>query len=563
MTLASTLRDAVRRHGSRPAFATVGKEARSLTYNEAWTRILRVCGALRERGLVKGDRVAVIAENAVEVALLDWAGYLSGLVMVPIYPTLPADGTRHIVQDCGAKLVVVDSEKQASKLLPLGGEGPPRDALWRAPGGEGGGDTEPRDPTPTPPQGKGPAVVLLDTLDAEPYEPEDEIDPEDPCCIIYTSGTTGVPKGAVMPHRAFLCVAAAAAREIAITPDDVFLSFLPMSHVYERVAGQILPVHAGASIVYSKGLAHLRTEMQDARPTVVLCIPRFLESLRQGILDKVAKDTPLKQRLFALMLAQGAKRAKGGFAPLAGILDVLVAKKVREAAGGRLRYFVSGGAALAPEVGEFYMATGLTVLQGYGLTETSGGSVVNRPKNNKFWTVGEPLDMEIRLAEDGEILLRGKGLMLGYHGMPDATAEAIDPDGWFHTGDIGEFEGKNLKITDRKKDLIVLGNGKNVAPQKIEGLLRISPLIAEAVVLGDGMDACVALVVPAEGADEKAIKREIDAVNKTLAPYEAVKRFALVTEGFTQENGMLTPTLKVKRKAVAERYKAEIAGLRR
>lgn len=366
-----------------------------------------------------------------------------------------------------------------------------------------------------------------------------------------------------MPHRAFVSVAAAAAREIKIGDGDVFLSFLPMSHVYERVAGQVLPVYAGAQIVVSRGLAHLRTEMRACRPTVVLCIPRFLESLRQGVLDKVAKDAPLKQRLFGWMLSQGAKKAKGGFAPFAPLLDALVAKKVREAAGGRLRYFVSGGAALAPEVGEFYMATGLTVLQGYGLTETSGGSVVNRPGNNKFWTVGEPLDMEVRLAEDGEILMRGPGLMLGYHDLPEETAQAVDREGWFHTGDIGEFEGKNLKVTDRKKDLIVLGNGKNVAPQKIEGLLRVSPLIQEAVVLGDGMDACVALVVPAEGADEKAVKREIDAVNRTLAPYEAVKRFALVTEGFTQENGMLTPTLKVKRKVVAERYKAEIAGLTR
>ena len=534
MTLASTLRDTVRRHGDRPAFATVGKDARSLTYEEAWRRILRVCGALRAKGLQKGDRVATIAENAIEVAILDWAGYLSGLVMVPIYPTLTADGTRYIVDDSGARLVVVDSEKQAAKLLPPGGR-----------------------------QGGGSETVMLADLDGEPYDPVVEVDPEDPCCIIYTSGTTGVPKGAVMPHRAFLSVATAAAREIEIGPGDVFLCFLPMSHVYERVAGQILPVFAGAGIVYSRGLAHLRTEMRECRPTIVLCIPRFLESLRQGVLDKVAKDTPLKKRLFGWMLAQGGRRAHGRFAPFAGLLDALVAKKVREAAGGRLRYFVSGGAALAPEVGEFYMATGLTVLQGYGLTETSGGSVVNRPANNRFWTVGEPLNMEVRLADDGEILMRGLGLMLGYHNLPDATAEAIDADGWFHTGDIGEFEDRNLKITDRKKDLIVLGNGKNVAPQKIEGLLRISPLIQEAVVLGDGMDACVALVVPAEGADEKAIKKEIDAVNKTLAPYEAVKRFALVTEGFTQENGLLTPTLKVKRKAVAERYKTEIAGLTR
>ncbi len=521
MTLDATLRDAVRRHGGRAAFATVGKDARSFTYAEAWDRVLRVCGTLK--GLEKGDRVAVVAENAIEVAFLDWACYLSGLVVVPIYPTLPADGTRYIVEDCGAKLVVVDSEKQAAKVA---------------------------------------SSVLLSDLAGESFEPTVEIGDEDPCCIIYTSGTTGVPKGAVMPHRAFTHVAQAAAREIAVTESDVFLSFLPMSHVYERVAGQVLPVYTGAQIVYSKGLAHLKTEMKEARPTVVLCIPRFLESLRQGILDRVAKDKPTKQWLFKQMLAQGGKKAKGGFAPFAGLLDALVAKKVREAAGGRLRYFVSGGAALAPEVGEFYMATGLTVLQGYGLTETSGGSVVNRPANNKFWTVGEPLDMEIKLADDGEILMRGPGLMLGYHNLPEETASAIK-DGWFHTGDIGAFEGRNLKITDRKKDLIVLGNGKNVAPQKIENLLRTSPLIAEAVVLGDGADSLSALVVPVEGVtDERAVKKEIDAFNKTLAPYEAVKRFKLIDEPFTQENGMLTPTLKVKRKAVAERYKAEIASLR-
>ncbi|RYG22009.1 long-chain fatty acid--CoA ligase [bacterium] len=467
-----------------------------------------------------------MAENCIDLVFLDWACYVLGLVVVPIYPTLPAETTQYIVNDSGAKLVVVDSEKQAAKV-------------------EG--------------------TVLLTELVGEPIDldAEPEPDPEDPCAIIYTSGTTGVPKGAVMPQRAFVSVAVSAAREIEVRDTDVFLSFLPMSHVYERVAGQVLPVYAGATIVYSKGLAHLATEMRECRPTVVLCIPRFLESLRERILDKVKKDKPIKQFLFNAMLSQGAKKAKGEFAPFAGLLDKIVGSKIREAAGGRLRYFVSGGAALAPEVGEFYMATGLTVLQGYGLTETSGGSVVNRPQNNKYWTVGEPLDVEVRIAEDGEILMRGPGVMQGYHNLPEETAQAIDADGWFHTGDIGEFEGKNLKITDRKKDLIVLGNGKNVAPQKIEGLLRTSPLIQEAVVLGDGMDSCVALIVPAEGVtDEKEIKRAIDGIKDKLAPYEVVKRFAIIHEPFSQENGMLTPTLKVKRKAVAERYKSEIAGLR-
>jgi long-chain acyl-CoA synthetase len=524
MTLATTLRDTVRRHGAKAAFATVGKDARSFTYDQAYAKIARVAGALRAKGLVRGDRVAVIADNAIDVAFLDWACYATGLVVVAIYPTLPAEGTQYIVKDSGAKLVVVDSEKQAAKV--------------------------------------GESVLLTD-LDAEPIdldaEPEGSVD--DPCAIIYTSGTTGVPKGAVMRHGGFVAVAVGAGREIHLSADDVFLSFLPMCHVYERVAGQVLPVYLGATIVFSKGLAHLQTEMREARPTIMLCIPRFLESLRERILDRVSKDKPIKQWLFNQMLAQGGKKAKGEFAPFAGLFDAIVAKKVREAAGGRLRCFVSGGAALAPAVGEFYMATGLTVLQGYGLTETSGGSVVNRPENNKFWTVGEPLECEVRLAEDGEILIRGPGVMIGYHNLPEETAQAIDKDGWFHTGDIGEFEGKNLKITDRKKDIIVLGNGKNVAPQKIENLLRTSPLIQEVVVLGDGMDACIALVVPAEGVDEKGIKKAIDSFKSQLAPYEAIKRFALVTEPFSQENGLLTPTLKVKRKAVAERYRDVIAGL--
>ena len=320
MTLASTLRDAVGRHGDRPAFAVVGKDARSLTYAEAWQKVLRLAGALKAKGLTKGDRVATVAENSIELAILDWAGYLSGLVMVPIYPTLPADGTRYIVEDSGAKLVVVDSEKQAAKTLPLGG-------------GQGGGSE----------------TVMLTDLDAESYDPQIEIADYDPCCIIYTSGTTGVPKGAVMPHRAFVHVAKGVEREIVLGKDDVFLSFLPMSHVYERVAGQVLPVLLGASIVYSKGLAHLQTEMKEARPTVMMCIPRFLESLRQRILDRVAKDKPIKQKLFGWMLAQGGKKAHGGFAPFAPLLDAIVAKKVREGFGGRLKYLVSGGAALAPE----------------------------------------------------------------------------------------------------------------------------------------------------------------------------------------------------------------------
>jgi long-chain acyl-CoA synthetase len=267
------------------------------------------------------------------------------------------------------------------------------------------------------------------------------------------------------------------------------------------------------------------------------------------------------------------------------LTDKLVGAKIRERTGGRLRFFVSGGAALAPEVAEFYMAMGLTVLQGYGLTETSGGTVLNRPENNKYWTVGEPLDIDVKLADDGEIWIKGDGLMTGYFNLPEETAAVMTDDGWFKTGDIGEYEGKNLKITDRKKDLLVLGNGKNVAPQMIENRLKSSPLITEAVCFGDGMEYVCALVVPnfeavkaiaaSKGiqvttdaalieSDEvkKLIKAEVDKVNKTLASFEVVKKHALLPTAFSLDSGELTPTFKVKRKFVKEKYAEKLATLR-
>jgi long-chain acyl-CoA synthetase len=297
-----------------------------------------------------------------------------------------------------------------------------------------------------------------------------------------------------------------------------------------------------------------------------------LEAFSDRVASAVDKEGGLKKKLFDLGLSQGVKKARGQFAPLAGLTDKLVMSKIRARTGGRLRFFVSGGAALPPHVAEFLLATKLGVLQGYGLTETAGGTCINHPDRNKYWTVGEPLDMELRIAEDGEILLRGPGIMAGYYNLPEETEKVIDADGWFHTGDIGEMEGQSLKITDRKKDIIVLGNGKNVAPQPIENKLKQSPFISEAVVLGDAMDACVALIIPnfeavrkelglPEDANlsnnddaRKLIRRELDKTNKTLAPFEMVKKHALLDEPFSQETGELTPTLKVKRKVVKEKF---------
>lgn len=537
-----------------------------ISYSQLRRTVLGYCAALKELGLRRGDKVVILSENCPEWAYADWAALCLGLVVVPIYPTLPADQAQYITKDCEAKVALVGSAEQKSKLERVAG----LKVVSLTSGDESLA-------------AKSAGVSMSE---AEWNAEIDATGLEDLATIIYTSGTTGQPKGAMLPHRCPLHVAKAASDLVHLGDGDTFLSFLPMSHVYERVAGQHLPILTGGTVAYSKSLMTLASDMTLTKPTIMLCVPRFLESFMDKAMEASEKLPPFRKKLFDLALSQGIKRARGQFAPLAGILDKLVGKKLREKVGGRLRFFVSGGAALAPHVAEFYMAMGLTVLQGYGLTETTGGSCVNHPDRNKYWTAGESLGMEIRIADDGEILLRGPGLMVGYYKLPEETAKAIDGEGWFHTGDIGEFEGTNLKITDRKKDLIVLGNGKNVAPQPIENKLKAEPHIAEAVVFGDGMEYCVALIVPnveaikhtfkqegkaipedgqfGSNPEVKAlIKSEVDRVSKSLANFEMVKKHVILERPFTIEAGELTPTMKVKRKAVKERYASELASMQR
>jgi long-chain acyl-CoA synthetase len=560
-SLGDVLRRSVRQHPDKVALLVPGKgDFAEVKYREMLDTVRRYAGAIQALGLRRGDRVGLLSENCVEWAYADWACYCLGIVSVPIYPTLPPDQVAVIVRDSGATTVICGAPDQAKKL-----EGMPDVRVVML---KGEGDSLANSPAP---------ALTAEALDKE----IDATGPDDLATLIYTSGTTGQPKGAMMPHRAFMHVAIAAKKHLPLNEHDTFLCILPMSHVYERVAGQILPIYLGATIAYSKSIASIAGDMLKVKPTVMLCVPRFLESFRDRAMDGVSKMPPLRQKLFHLAMSQSVKRARGGFAPLADILDKLVMGKLRERVGGRMRYFVSGGAALAPHVAEFYMGTGMTVLQGYGLTETSGGSVVNHPARNRYWTVGEPLDMEVKIAEDGEILMRGPGLFLGYWNMPEETAKAVNGEGWFHTGDIGEYEGTNLKITDRKKDLIVLGNGKNVAPQPIENKIKASDFIEEAVLFGDGMEHCVALVVPkadavraelslgedvnlaTNDAAKALIKKEIDRINKTLASYELVKKHALLDHSFTIESGELTPSLKVKRRVVREKYADRLAEMKR
>lgn len=555
-SLGAVLLHSIERFADRPAILippAKGETGFTTVTYQAWgERVRRTAAALRARGVGKGAKVAILAESSASWAAADWAALTLGAVVVPIYPTLPTDQAGLILRDSEAVLVLAGDPKQAAKV-----EGVP--------------------------------VVLLADLDAEATE-GDMLDaewrthiaavrPEDLATLIYTSGTTGVPKGVMLPHRALVHFVESVPRALEIGPDDVWLSILPQSHVFERACGQFLPLAIGASLGFAKNLATIAADLQTVRPTIMLCVPRFLENFRERIIDAAEKQPPMKKRLFWAALKAGSRvHLEHKFTPVYPILDKLVLGKLRERLGGRMRFLVSGGAALPRHVAEFFLAMDVDLLQGYGLTETCGGTIVNRPDRNKHWTIGEPIETEAKLADDGELLLRGDMVFDGYWNRPEDTALSFTDDGWFRTGDIAEWEGAALKITDRKKDLLVLGNGKNIAPQPLENRLREMPHVQEAVLLGDGMDACVALLVPRfelfrkelglpDGApipEEKSrpiLKAELDAINAELASFEKVKRFAILEKGFTIEDGTLTPTLKVRRKAVVAMYPELISGL--
>ena len=561
-SLGAMLRTNCQRFADRIAMLNPAKEGfEEIRYRDLGERVRRYAAVVDTLGLAKGDRLVILSENCMEWALVDWACQTLGIIVVPIYPTLPADQAQYIVKDCGATAVVAGDAGQAKKVDGMAGV--------RVERLTGEGSMTER------------ALAAYPMDETEWGKRIEAVQPDDVATIIYTSGTTGLPKGAMLAHRGFLTLFAVIPVQLPVDENDRFLCFLPMSHVFERTDGQYLPVSFGGSIAFSKSLMTLANDMVRTQPTVMLVVPRFLESMMDKILDGVKKQPPIRQKLFQLGLEQGKKKFHGGFAPLFWLTDKLVGSKIRDRVGGKLRFFAAGGAALPAHVAEFYGAFGLKVLQGYGLTETYSGVCVNHPDRNRYDTVGEVFPgVEIKIAEDGEILFKGAARMIGYWNLPKETAEAIDGEGWFHTGDIGEMDGTYLKITDRKKDLLVLGNGKNVAPQPIENKLRSSHFIQEAVVLGDGMDYCVALIVPnaefakerlgvkdlgkmSENAELKAlIKSEIDAINKTMANFEMVKKHAILDEPFTIESGVLTPTLKVKRKVVKERFADLIQSMR-
>jgi long-chain acyl-CoA synthetase len=577
-TLSKAFWRSVEQHGEKPALLVKReKQYRPITYTELGRRVYAFARALHELGVRKGDRVSILAENCPEWAITDWATLCLGAITVPIYPTLTAPQVGEILRDSEPKVLVVSDKKQRRKACEaVEGTGLNPQMICIEP--DSGSETPSFEQMLNQP-GALTESELRALVDAS--------QPDDIITFIYTSGTTGEPKGAMLTHRNLISNIEAVLELIDWRPDDVFLSFLPLSHVFERMGGHFLPIYAGLTIAYAESLFTLANDMLEVKPTLMLGVPRFYASVMDRILASVRQMPPLRQKLFYRMLEVGKVYAQcwreGRSAPLGvrlqhAILDKLVAAKIRERVGGRLRYFVSGGAALPKEVAEFFHAFGILIIEGYGLTETSPVLTVNPPRAPRFGSVGKPIrGVEIKIAEDGEILARGLNIMLGYYKKPEATAAAIDPDGWFHTGDVGYMDKDGyLYITDRKKDILVLANGKNVAPQPIENMLKQSELVQEAVVYGDGMSAPVALIVPnidalrafakqagieADGdallnhdAIQKRFRQELERVNRELADFQRLKGFRLISKPFSIETGELTPTLKVKRRVVAEKY---------
>lgn len=570
--------------------AKQGGEWQTISWREAADQVCLVAENLRKLGLKDGDRVCLVSENRPEWCISDLAIMAAGCITVPTYITNTERDHVHILDNSGAKAVIVSTEKL---LKPLHG------ALQAS--------------------GIADHVIGIDDLhrqqsgsftfhgwekmlEGDAGEARKAVEAriagikrEDTACIIYTSGTGGAPRGVLQHHGAILCNSAGAAEilinDFGLGDEERFLSFLPLSHAYEHTGGQFLPIGVGAQIYYSEGLEKLASNIEETKPTIMVVVPRLFEVLRTRIMKQVQKQGGLAEKLMNTALEVDERRAAGAPKFGDGMKDFAVGRllkpKIRQKFGGRIKAMVSGGAPLNPDVGIFFESMGLTMLQGYGQTEAGPVISCNRPSAGiAMHSVGPAMrDVEIKIAEDGEILVKGELVMHGYWQNEAETARTIK-DGWLHTGDIGHIDEKGrIVITDRKKDMIVNDKGDNIAPQKVEGMLTLQPEIGQAMVAGDKKPYIVGLIVPdaewtlewcrAQGKQfdckqvqelpefRNAVRAAVDRVNKDLSVVEKVRQFAFADEPFTIENEEMTPSMKIRRHKIRERYGDRLDGLYR
>ena len=560
----------------------------SQSWREASKAVKVLSRGLRALGVSGGDRVGLVSENRPEWLIADLAIMSAGAVTVPAYTTNTIDDHAHILQDSGAKVVIVSNANLAERVIPAA----------KIAGVNTVVTIEELDSSST----QGVQVLSLRAVQDRASTVPDDVETEagkshrgDSACIIYTSGTGGLPKGVVLSHGAIICNCMGAEELLKSLPGygedtEVFLSFLPLSHSYEHTAGQFFPLSIGAQIYYAEGVERLLQNMAEVRPTIMTAVPRLYETIHSRIVRGIEQAGGLRAKMFNSALELGRRKYEAphqmgfGARALDSLLDRLVRSKVQNRFGGQLKAFVSGGAPLNYEIGVFFQSLGLRILQGYGQTEAAPVISCNPPDHVKIHTVGPPLrGVDVRIAEDGEILVKGELVMLGYWNNEEATSETVK-EGWLHTGDVGVVDDDGyIQITDRKKDIIVNSGGDNLSPQRVEGMLTVEREISQTMVYGDKRPHLVAVVVAdpdfaeewatsrgcandaeALATNEKfksAIGNTVARVNENLSVIERVRHFIIAAEPFTIENEMMTATLKIRRHVIQRVYGEALEAL--
>lgn len=587
-TIGGMLKPRVEKYGDRVMMRhKVDGSWKDISWNEFYDKVQKLGLALISSGIHPGDRVAIFSPNSPYWQMVDLATVSIGAADVPLYATITPRQAEYIIKDSGAKIVFVGTEDHMNRVLEV------RDALPELK----------KIVTLDNTTSSHPDVITFEDMlklgakNANPDEFEkrlEAVDPMDLATIIYTSGTTGDPKGVMLLHNNLMSNVITASAFVEVDDTDVCLSFLPLSHSLERMSGFYTAIYNGVTICHAQGIDQLIDDIAEIKPHFMVSVPRLYEKVYAAVLSMVDSEPPLKQKVFKWATGVGRemsqltvanKKIPVGLKIKHKIANKLVFAQVYQKMGGRMRFFFSGGAPLAREIAEFFHAMGVVILEGFGLTETSPVLTVNRPWSLRFGSVGQALpDVTIKIADDGEILAKGPNVMKGYWNRPEESAEALE-GGWFHTGDIGHLDEDGfLFITDRKKDLIVTAGGKNIAPQNIENTLKLDKYVEQVAVIGDKRKFISALIVPtweelevwAKGqgidcsdraaacADERINKMMKERVDKALVDFdrhERVMKFVLLPEEMTEESGLLTPTLKVKRKEVTSRYEDLIEGM--
>ncbi|MEE4310398.1 MAG: long-chain fatty acid--CoA ligase [candidate division KSB1 bacterium] len=564
-------------------------ELRSLTYYEFGEMIKRLTHAMADVGLMAGDRVAILSNNRPEWTISDFATFCLRGVVVPVYQTLPANQIAYILNDAEVRAIFVENEEQFQKIRKIKKDLPKLDFIF------------------TYDRISDEALELFafddlikrgnDHIEKHASFFNDSlnrIQPKEICSLVYTSGTTGEPKGVMLHHHGFMADIVEAEAVLDLQPDDIFLSFLPLSHLYERLGGHWCPMYKGCTLFYAQSIDTVVADIAEAQPTVMVSVPRLYEKIATAVIDQVESGSSLKKKIFYWALNTGMKyhqRKYDGVVPALlekkyQLADKLAFSKIKTKLGGRFRFPIAGGAPLSVETLKFFEAIGLKIVEGYGMTESHLIITLTPPGRVKYGSCGKPIKgVEVKIADDGEVLVRGDIIMAGYYKKPELTAEVIDKDGWLHTGDVGFLDSDNfLFLTDRKKNIIVTSGGKNIATAPLENRLKTSRYIDDICLIGNHRKFISALIVPNyENLEKWAAENDLEAVETTrlvqeekineligdeierlqeeFARFEKVKKFKILPEPFSIEKGELTPSLKVKKDVVQEHYRSVIEKL--